>query len=495
MESDVVRRLRSFTLTEDEEEDILLEPEVHKRAMERCSYSLVGKVLTNKSINSVALKDTMKKLVVLRKWEPGMRADNVQFQYADFWVQLWGLPFEYISSEIATIVGKRVGEVLDVDEKSINEDRGKFMRVRVRIRIDKPLKRGGNLVDRNGNKVWITYKYERLPIFCFFCGILGHEERNCRSRWETGHGDAGEETYGPWMQVTLARGRRLGRKGDSSDDGAPSNGRFSDEGESALRLGMVAERDSMHCCKELVEGHSGCSGGLNFAPGGRLMERVDDVVVTSKEMTSKGRKLVQAPRKVFSKSNVVHEAGDQLVSNLNGEFVEGKGSAECGANFFELEGLRERAHIFKSEDSLDKLHSNIQAKIELGPKELFKAQGREDFDEAQLLEVSVHSLGLDELPFSGDGLGFKAQGILTPNSNKRCWGRGRGPAGLARDRKARARGGSSGGVLLGKRRSSSDGEFPGDTYNVGASKRFVFKSDDAVQRVEEASSEWPHQMP
>ena len=26
---------------------------------------------------------------------------------------------------------------------------------------------------------WINFKYERLPIFCFYYGLLGHAERTC----------------------------------------------------------------------------------------------------------------------------------------------------------------------------------------------------------------------------------------------------------------------------------------------------------------------------
>lgn len=53
------------------------------------------------------------------------------------------------------------------------------MRVRVDLPINRPLRRGGNIVNPEGEKFWVTFKYERLPTFCFLRGILGHDEKHC----------------------------------------------------------------------------------------------------------------------------------------------------------------------------------------------------------------------------------------------------------------------------------------------------------------------------
>lgn len=53
------------------------------------------------------------------------------------------------------------------------------MRIRVDLPINKPLRRGANIVNLDGDKYWFTFKYERLPNFCFLCGILGHDEKRC----------------------------------------------------------------------------------------------------------------------------------------------------------------------------------------------------------------------------------------------------------------------------------------------------------------------------
>lgn len=44
--------------------------------------------------------------------------------------------------------------------------------------------------------------YEKLPNFCFLCGILGHEEVNCPKIYVDNFIEPdGELSYGNWMRV------------------------------------------------------------------------------------------------------------------------------------------------------------------------------------------------------------------------------------------------------------------------------------------------------
>lgn len=29
------------------------------------------------------------------------------------------------------------------------------------------------------DEAWVNFKYEKLPNFCFFCGVIGHAEKFC----------------------------------------------------------------------------------------------------------------------------------------------------------------------------------------------------------------------------------------------------------------------------------------------------------------------------
>ena len=54
------------------------------------------------------------------------------------------------------------------------------MRIKVDLQLDKPLRRGGKIASVEGEKFWISLRYERLSTFCFQCGRLGHDEKHCK---------------------------------------------------------------------------------------------------------------------------------------------------------------------------------------------------------------------------------------------------------------------------------------------------------------------------
>ena len=47
------------------------------------------------------------------------------------------------------------------------------------IDISKPMCRGRKITLCNGHKWWISFKYERLPNMCYWCGKLTHFDREC----------------------------------------------------------------------------------------------------------------------------------------------------------------------------------------------------------------------------------------------------------------------------------------------------------------------------
>ena len=119
-------------------------------------------------------------LLLLCRWRKGLTIKNIVFTHSPFWVQLWGLPFELMSEEVGQDIGRSLGRLIEVDKRACQSDQTKFMRIRVDLPIDKPLRRGGNVVSKDGEKFWIHFKYERLPTFCFLCGMLGHDDKHCQ---------------------------------------------------------------------------------------------------------------------------------------------------------------------------------------------------------------------------------------------------------------------------------------------------------------------------
>lgn len=113
-------------------------------------------------------------LLMLKRWEKGMNAGNVKLEYASLWIQIWVAPFDMMSPQVPTVLGSKLGEVEEVEQRR-RLDENYFMRIRVTLPISKPLRRGAYLTDFEGGCTWVTFKYERLPMFCHYCGFLGHD--------------------------------------------------------------------------------------------------------------------------------------------------------------------------------------------------------------------------------------------------------------------------------------------------------------------------------
>ena len=96
-----------------------------------------------------------------------------------FWVQIWGLPFENLSEDVGKDLGNNLGRYLETDKRMWLMEQARFLRVRVDIPFNKPLHRGGNILNLDEEKTWVNFKYERLPFFCYVCGYLGHDEKHC----------------------------------------------------------------------------------------------------------------------------------------------------------------------------------------------------------------------------------------------------------------------------------------------------------------------------
>ncbi|KAE9459498.1 hypothetical protein C3L33_08619, partial [Rhododendron williamsianum] len=245
MAEEVVERIGNFHISDENEEEVItIGEEVCQQALNACTHSLVGKLLTSKRFHVIAMKDSLRRawgspnklsivevgdnlfhfrfedeislkkvlhggpwnfenqLLVVQKWEPGMKADQLSFHSVAFWIQLWGLPFEFVNPMVGEIIGKRVGTFLAIDDRKEVGERGRFIRVRVEIPLDKPIKRGGFIALGSGPKYWVDYKYERLNSFCHYCGSLSHDVGVCDQR--TADEVAGclkEGKFGPWLKV------------------------------------------------------------------------------------------------------------------------------------------------------------------------------------------------------------------------------------------------------------------------------------------------------
>lgn len=78
------------------------------------------------------------------------------------------------------------------------------MRIRVSMDVRKPLKRMMKLKKAGGEWIWIDFKYERLNIFCFTCGLLRHTAQQCPKLYECLTGEI-VPAYGHWLMAPTRR--------------------------------------------------------------------------------------------------------------------------------------------------------------------------------------------------------------------------------------------------------------------------------------------------
>ncbi|KAK5836396.1 hypothetical protein PVK06_012183 [Gossypium arboreum] len=97
--------------------------------------------------------------------------------WSNFWIQVHDLPMGLMSKMMAKQFGDFLGQILEYDTKSISKGYQSYMRIRVRIDVKNTLKRRKKIVLGNKRCIYVRFQYERLSMFCFLCGRLGHSER------------------------------------------------------------------------------------------------------------------------------------------------------------------------------------------------------------------------------------------------------------------------------------------------------------------------------
>ncbi|XP_031090963.1 uncharacterized protein LOC115995955 [Ipomoea triloba] len=143
-------------------------------------------------------------LLVCKQVAIGFRPEDVVLDSVDFWIQIDGLPSVYATSDFIQQIRNYVGSFLSVDPNNFGSGRRSYYRIRVRINVLTPLKRRMKLNRRDGTSQWVTFKYERLSIFCFCCGLLGHSDKFCRMVYEKGI-SPDNFPYGAWLRAGSRR--------------------------------------------------------------------------------------------------------------------------------------------------------------------------------------------------------------------------------------------------------------------------------------------------
>ncbi|XP_058763301.1 uncharacterized protein LOC131636707 [Vicia villosa] len=144
-------------------------------------------------------------LLVLARVSGEEQPSELNMHYGTFWVRVYELPLMLRSEAMAKKLGGILGEYVEMDQKEAHRN-GRFLRLKVKMDLKKPLKRG-TVVRFKEKNLRVHFKYERLPTFCFVCGKIGHQMKDCEEV-----GDLSEEgfenleeqdlSFGMWLRAS-----------------------------------------------------------------------------------------------------------------------------------------------------------------------------------------------------------------------------------------------------------------------------------------------------
>ena len=143
-----------------------------------------------------------KHLVVMQRYDSESSLQDIKFDRTTLWVQVHGLPLKYMNFEAGKKICEVVGEVIQPSNTRWF-DAGEFIRVKVSIDLSLPLCRGRLISLSDGKERWVSFKYERLPNICYWCGRLTHDDRDC-DLWIESEGTLKTEqrAFGPHLRAS-----------------------------------------------------------------------------------------------------------------------------------------------------------------------------------------------------------------------------------------------------------------------------------------------------
>lgn len=236
----------NLNLSDDEEEVLDFQVNQNEGTKADPHLCLVGRFLTKKPIRTYAMKERMASV-----WQPGkkvaikeaatgiylfqffhkldmqkvmnggpwffdghllilgqMGATDLPTQiplfHVMFWVQVHDIPTGFMSLEVGKGLGNYIGEFIEYDPKNMSSFWRSFMRIRVKVDVRKPLKRSKKISRGGGETKLVKFKYEKLTIFCFLCGLLGHSDSSCEQLFLMEE-DNGVRGWGPELRVERRR--------------------------------------------------------------------------------------------------------------------------------------------------------------------------------------------------------------------------------------------------------------------------------------------------
>jgi hypothetical protein len=144
--------------------------------------------------------------LIMERVQLGMQIEHIPLHFVHMWVQVHDLPMGLMKERVGIQLANYIGTFLEYDKNNNSSFWRQHMRIRVKIDVRLPLKKDTRVMNKEGKWCTVKFKYEKLGIFCFVCGIMGHAENKCEIRFSMEHDDGVRN----WSAEIRADHRRQG---------------------------------------------------------------------------------------------------------------------------------------------------------------------------------------------------------------------------------------------------------------------------------------------
>lgn len=237
----------NLSIEDDDEEGLVIEEGEEDGSKSDLALCLVGSFLTNRKINFGAMQDTLSSIwrpvkevfmeetvipniflfkffhqmdkqrvledgpwtfnnqaLIVKRLELGEQLSDIKLQELFIWIQVYDLPLGFNSESILKSIENYDGRFLQSDAKNFQGIWKQFLRIKVAINVYNPLKRQMRIKKPRGEWMWIKFKDERLPTFCFYCGLIGHSEKFCELLYDD-KGKIGDMKYDASLRAPMKK--------------------------------------------------------------------------------------------------------------------------------------------------------------------------------------------------------------------------------------------------------------------------------------------------
>ncbi|KAM6543154.1 hypothetical protein CsatB_007601 [Cannabis sativa] len=117
--------------------------------------------------------------LIIQRLPVGGDSNLIQLNHLEMWIQIHDVKSGCMTEGTVRGVANTLGKFIESDPKNFIGVWRDYLRVRVTLDIRKALRRRIKLTRDDGSWFWVHFKYERVPTFCFICGLIGHSDRFC----------------------------------------------------------------------------------------------------------------------------------------------------------------------------------------------------------------------------------------------------------------------------------------------------------------------------